>query len=109
MTAQARVPEFSRYEVILSRRPFGEAPATTEPGPVVPTPVPTGPSFADSLKLVALTYSQGDVRVGFVDTIMQPPKTYFLFVGESQDGIEVVSASYDDERVCCARMAMNAR
>lgn len=96
--AQARVEEFSRYEVILSRRPFGEPPPEVA-ATVDPKPVQTGPSFADSLKLVALTYSQGDVRVGFIETSMQPPKTYFLFVGESQDGIEVVSASYDDEQV----------
>ncbi len=99
MTAQARVAEFSRYEVILSRRPFGEPSAVVGPGTDEPKPVPTGPSFADSLKLVALTYSQGDVRVGFVDSNAKPPKTYFLFVGESENGIEVVSASYDDERV----------
>jgi len=89
---------FNRYEVILNRRPFGAAPVEEEPAPVRPT-VPTGPSFADSLKLVALTAKQGDVRVGFVDTKLKPPKTYFLFVGDSQDGIVVVSASYEDERV----------
>jgi len=98
VTALARVDDFSRYEVILNRRPFGEPPAVAAE-PVVQQPVVTGPSFADSLKLVALTYSQGDIRVGFVDSKAKPPKTYFLFVGDSQDGIEVVSASYDDERV----------
>lgn len=96
--AQALVGDFSRYEVILSRRPFGEPPATETPPPPPPKDN-SGPSFADSLKLVALTYSQGDIRVGFVDNMAKPPKTYFLFVGESQDGIAVVSASYEDEQV----------
>jgi hypothetical protein len=95
---QASVADFSRYEVILSRRPFGEPPPVSNTG-ATEKPVQTGPSFADSLKLVALTYNRGDVRVGFVDTRQKPQKTYFLFVGDRQDGIEVVSASYEDERV----------
>lgn len=95
----ARVADFSRYEVILARRPFGEPPPAeaVDPGQG-PGPETAGPSFADSLRIVALTYSQGDVRVGFVDSAKTPPKTYFLFVGERQDGIEVVSASYEEER-----------
>jgi len=95
--APARVDGFARYEVILSRRPFGEPPQvdTTAAAAV---PAAAGPSFADSLRIVALTYNKGDVRVGFVDSARTPPKTYFLFVGESQDGIEVVSASYEEER-----------
>ena len=97
--ALARVDAFSRYEIILNRRPFGEPPAVDDRRePPRPEP-PAGPSFADSLRLVALTYNQGDIRVGFVDTKVKPQKTYFLFVGDSQDGIEVVSASYEDERV----------
>ncbi len=92
-----RVADFSRYEVILNRRPFGEPPPETPAAGALP--VMTGPSFADSLRMVALTDSQGDVRVGFVDTKASPSKTYFLFVGESQDGIEVVSASYEEETV----------
>lgn len=94
----ATVADFSRYEVILNRRPFGEPPAT-EMIAAAPAPDPTGPSFADSLRIVALTYSQGDVRVGLVDSKTTPPKTYFLFIGETQDGIEVVSASYEEEQV----------
>lgn len=94
----ATVADFSRYEVILKRRPFGEPP-TAEVSVVAPASTPAGPSFADSLRIVALTYSQGDVRVGLVDSKTTPPKTYFLFIGETQDGIEVVSASYEKEEV----------
>ena len=35
------------------------------------------------------------IRVGFVDS--KSKKTYFLFVGDSEDGIEVIDANYEDE------------
>jgi hypothetical protein len=89
--------DFSRYQVILDRRPFGHAPVEeTRPEP---RPQPAGPSFVESLRLVAMTISQGDIRVGFVDNNSGPPQAYFLFVGEVQDGIRVVSADYDAEMV----------
>lgn len=96
--SSGRVGDFSRYKVILERRPFGEPPAEVET-PAPSASIPSGPSFADSLRVVAFTYSQGDVRVGFVDTAERPPKTYFLYTGETQDGIEVVYADYESETV----------
>ena len=96
-SAWALVADFSRYDVILDRRPFGEAPvADTTTG--ANTTATAGPSFADTLRIVAFTCSQDDIRVGFVDSSKTPPKTYFLFVGEAQDGIEVVSANYEEEQ-----------
>jgi hypothetical protein len=61
---------------------------------VRPAPA-TGPSFADSLKLCAITEGRDSIRVGFTDS--KSKKTYFLFVGESEDGIEVIEANYQDE------------
>ncbi len=92
----AVVQSFSRYEVILSRRPFGEAPSEAELAAAKPV-VSTGPSFIDSLQMCAITAGGGAVRVGFLDTKSNPPKTYFLFVGEMEDGITVVEADYDAE------------
>jgi hypothetical protein len=94
------VNDFGRYEIILQRRPFGEAPAAAEGNMVRKAAVvPTGPSFVDSLTMCAITSGGGAVRVGFWDTKARPPKTYFLFVGESEDGIQVVSADYEAETV----------
>jgi hypothetical protein len=90
----AVIQEFSRYNVILDRRPFGEAPSDVESVSVRP-PRATGPSFADSLKLCAITECRDSIRVGFTDA--KSKKTYFLFVGESEDGIEVVDADYEAE------------
>lgn len=96
MVLQEARADFSRYQVILERRPFGHVPVD-EPRPE-PRPQPAaGPSFVESLRLVAMTISQGDIRVGFVDNSARPVQAYFLFVGEMQDGIIVVSADYDTE------------
>lgn len=90
---------FSRYEIILQRRPFGEVPSEAELSAAARS-VPVGPSFIDSLRMCAITDDGGgSVRVGFVDIKAKPVKTYFLFVGESEDGIEVVDADYEEEMV----------
>lgn len=94
--AQRAAADFSRYQIILDRRPFGEASAAE----VAPQPArPAGPSYADQLRVVAMTIRQGDIRVGFVDGNVRPPRTYFLFVGDEEDGLRVVSADYESETV----------
>ena len=47
------------------------------------------------MRLCALADSEAGLRVGFVDIKQKPPRVYFLYVGESEDGISVVSADYD--------------
>ena len=92
--------DFSRYQIILERRPFGDAPpSAAELAASAKPAVPVGPSFIDSLRMCAITDGGGAVRVGFVDIKQKPLKTYFLFVGESEDGIEVVDANYEEESV----------
>lgn len=81
----------------MDRQPFGEAPEA-DPVNVAP-PKPSGPSYADALRVVAMTISGGDIRVGLVDSNPKPPKTYFLFVGDEQNGIRVVDADYEAETV----------
>lgn len=93
----AVVRDFDRYEIILNRRPFGDVPSDAELAAAAAPVAPAGPSFVDSLKMCAITSGGGALRVGFLDTKTTPPRTYFLFVGESEDGIEVVSADYDAE------------
>jgi hypothetical protein len=92
--------DFSRYEVILQRRPFGEAPADSLTASLSPTPVvQAGPSFADRIQLCALTQRGDTYSVGIVDNAQKPARTYFLRVGESEDGIQVLDVDYADERV----------
>ncbi len=93
------VSDFGRYEIILQRRPFGEAPPEVDLAASATPVIPAGPSFVDALTMCAITAGGGAVRVGFVDAKSTPPKTYFLFVGESEDGIQVVEANYEEETV----------
>lgn len=87
--------DFSHYEVILARKPFGEPPLP--PSPPQKPPAPPPPSFINDLKLTAITEKGDEVRVGFVNIKSNPPKSYFLYIGENEDGIEVVDADYDAE------------
>jgi hypothetical protein len=85
---------FDRYQVIIQRKPFGNLPA---PEPPPPPPQPQAESFAKSLRLsMIVDVNDGEtMKVGFVDT--RTGRSYLLMPGESQDGIEVVSASWKDE------------
>ena len=95
------VPGFDRYQIILDRKPFGDPP------PPAATPRPTPPvspqqSFARTIRLTALLETdEGELRVGFVNS--QNNDSFFLRVGEQHDGIELVSASYEDEEAVLRR------
>ena len=84
---------FERYQIILDRKPFGDLPLPVTTDPNAPPPV----SFAQGLRLSMIIEDDttGEMKVGFVDT--RSNKSYTLAVGESQDGIELVSASWDNE------------
>ena len=100
--ARAAAADFSRYQPILDRRPFGavlamgEGAGGTTP---LPPPQPAGPSFADKLQLCALTLRGDRIFVGFVDNNQKPAASYFMYVGESSDGFDILEAEYSTERV----------
>ncbi len=87
-------PDFSRYAVILERRPFGEPPPEpSSTNGIVTQPLEPFKAFKDlRLVLVTKTPSFG-VRVGLVD--LASKKQYFLPVGGAEDGLTVVDADYD--------------
>ena len=85
------VPEFSRYQVILDRKPFGVAPPPESAAPVF-TPEN---SFAKSLRMCALLEDDNGIRIGLVDQTSN--KNFFLSVGQTEEGVELVSADYEDE------------
>lgn len=92
LPAVADVPDFSRYQIILDRKPFGQPP------PVDTTPPPISPaeSFARTLKMTALLETDdGGVRIGLFD--QQGNQSFFLSVGQTENGVELVSADYDKE------------
>ncbi len=90
--AAAATYSFDRYRIIIDRKPFGRAP----PPETQQRPVSPAESFARNLRLSAiLEVEGGGIRVGLVDK--KTHKNFFLSEGESQEGIELVSASFDDE------------
>lgn len=93
--AQAQDEGFGRYQVILDRKPFGDLPPVSEnTAPPGPPPV----SFAQSLRLsMIIEVDDGTKKIGFIDT--RTGKPYTMGQGESQDGIEVVSADFEAEEV----------
>lgn len=99
--ANASATGFDRYRVILDRKPFGDAPAPapeTRPAVVVPP----AESFARTIRLSAIVEeADGGIRVGLVDG--RNNDSFFLRVGDTHDGIELVSASFEDEEAVLRR------
>lgn len=91
-----RADDFARYAQILERRPFSSPAA--EDGAAPALTVATPPAFVQNLRMVAITESPAGVRVGFVNIREQPPKPYYLYVGDSEDGMLLAEADYDKER-----------
>lgn len=97
LSAQTRAePSFDNYKVILDRKPFGNPP----PPPAEPTPaprvVPPGESFARQIKLCAFIEEEdGTIQVGLMNT--QTKDNFYLKIGDINEGIELVSANYDEE------------
>ena len=85
-------PGFDRYQIILDRKPFGTAPPPEAAAQMVP---PTE-SFAKNLRMSALLeLDDGTVKIGLID--QASGKNFFLAVGDTEEGIELVSADYEKE------------
>ena len=84
-------PDFSRYEVILDRKPFGVAPPAEETAPVITAEN----SFAKTIRMCALLEDDNGIRIGLID--QSNNKNFFLSIGQTEEGVELVSASYEDE------------
>lgn len=95
--AGAVTDDFTRYQAIVDRKPFGEPPPdpSTTPAVVVQN---DSDLFATTMKMVAIKLDQkGNLRVGFLN-MAAGNKSYYLNVGEtSPDGIELVEADFERE------------
>lgn len=97
---------FSRYQVILTRKPFGEIKLPPGPPPGSQPPMPQIPPFINDLRMCAITENELGTRVGFVNIKTKPMESYFIFVGDStEDGtdITVVKADYEQERALLSK------
>jgi len=93
-SAVADVEDFSRYEVILSRKPFGKPPPRPSAANKKPAK-PPAPPFTKDLKMCAITDTMYGVRVGIVNLAVKPARSYYLRVGESEDGITLLDADFE--------------
>ena len=86
--------DFARYQVILSRKPFGDAPP---PEIEEAAPVPQAESFAKTLRMFSIRKPEdGSIKVGMMDSATQA--MIVLNVGETHpDGITLVSANFKGE------------
>ena len=99
--------DFARYQEILARKPFGgaawDAAAAAAAAKVAP-PAPEEPPFTKDIRMCGITDSPGGIRVGFLDISQKPPKSHFLRIGEeTEDGIAVLDADYDEEKALLAK------
>jgi len=80
---------FGKYQLILDKQPFGKEPPEADM-----VQVPASQSFARNVRLSMLFKGlDGTTRAGIVYTAPgTPPKSYFLTIGEPQDGFEIVEA-----------------
>jgi len=92
MAFAASKVDFSRYEIILSRKPFGEPPAEA----ANPSGAPAATTFIKDIRMCVITeHPEFGIRVGFMDIAAK--KNYYLGVGDTEDGIQLVDADYEKE------------
>ena len=101
---------FDRYQVILARMPFGDEAAAAAAAEAARTAAngPPPDSFTKTLKLSAITrnHFNGKVQVGLTDVAIK--KSYFLYEGDSEDGIELIKADYENEKALLKKGAEQA-
>ena len=89
---------FARYQVILSRKPFGDPPHQEAPVEVPPQPVPAAESFARNLRICSITQPVNhQAKVGIVDKGAKNAVFILREGEESPNGIKLVSADVMEE------------
>ena len=105
---------FERYKTILDRMPFGRPPPGFDPdapggataggaaGAAASEEIPASEEeqqILASVRISALNVTPaGKVTVGFTDSSVQPPRNYFMEVGEKRGEWTVVEADPDPEK-----------
>lgn len=100
---QPAATSFDRYAIIIQRKPFGDEAVAAAMAAAAAAQATAAESFAKNLKLCAITknHFNGKVQVGLVDTATK--KSYFLYEGDSEDGIELKEADYQNEKARLAK------
>ena len=90
--------ERSRYDIILSRMPFGAAPVIQKPKPIAqPVSKVKDPNagFADHMRVCVMSEGPSGLRVGIVDA-KNKKWSAMLSIGEEHDTVQLVDANYEE-------------
>jgi hypothetical protein len=91
-------PSFDHYQVILDRQPFGRpAEAAAAVQPEAAKQAQAEQVLAKQIRLCAVTRTDQGLAAGLIDSSTNPPKNHYLHVGDSEDGITLVTADLDTE------------
>lgn len=83
--------EFSRYQVILDKKPFGEVTPSEDALPQAAL----GEVIAKEIEMKSIVDDGSGIRIGLLDK--KTNKNISLGVGENYEGLQVVSVNYDHE------------
>lgn len=105
VTTAPGLPPFSYYEIILSRKPFGEiakpnvaSSKNAEEEQAAAEQAKEEQALAKQIDMVAVNRTpSGKVAVGFVDKSSKNTRYYYLNVGDSGGGFTVVAADFKEE------------
>lgn len=103
--ARAAVPagrDFSYYQVILEKKPFGEV----APAEAAQPQAALADVISKDLELKAIIDDGTEIRVGLLDK--KSNKNFFMNVGENREGIQLVSVNYENEEAVLKKGAETA-
>lgn len=83
--------EFSRYQIILDKKPFGEV----TPSEVVQPQAALADIITKEIEMKSIIDDGAGIRIGLLDK--KTNKNISLGVGENYDGLQLVSVNYDNE------------
>ncbi|MDD5483900.1 MAG: hypothetical protein PHP98_09685 [Kiritimatiellae bacterium] len=89
--AAVAVRDFSGYQVILDKKPFGEVAPSENAQPQAAL----GDVVARDLEMKSIVDDGYGIRIGLFDK--KTNKNFSLGVGESREGLQLVSVDYDNE------------
>jgi hypothetical protein len=92
-------PDFTHFQVILDRMPFGRPPPPPTPAaqPEEAKQAQAEQALAKQIRLCAVTRTQQGVAAGLIDSSANPAKNYYLYVGDEKDGVTLIAANLEEE------------
>ncbi|MGI6086488.1 MAG: hypothetical protein ACOYCD_00880 [Kiritimatiellia bacterium] len=100
--AASELPDFSHYQIILDRKPFGEIAPVKAHGDDLAASGAGASASAQDLELRAIIEEGNTIRVGMFDR--RDNSSFYIKQGETVDQFELVSVNYDAEEAVLRKM-----